>query len=138
MEDCMTDWGECDEGWSERIRDKKRECELNLFCNFVWNSHPPGLIPQREKDKSKIYQGHPQGELPQREERLRKTFFVFLNDWPSLRVGYTERGKTKRKKNYNCPYQNSLGYAKGELPQREERLRKNLFWAFIRTDLPPG
>jgi predicted branched-subunit amino acid permease len=42
------------------------------------------------------------------------------------------------KKNLNSPDQNSLGSAQGELPQREERLRKNLFWIFIWTDLSFG
>ncbi len=36
----------------------------------------------------------------------------------------------------NVPKPNSLGSAPGQLPQREERLRKNFGVFFMQTDLP--
>jgi hypothetical protein len=32
---------------------ERRKTKKNLFCNFVWNNHPLGWIPQREKEKRK-------------------------------------------------------------------------------------
>jgi hypothetical protein len=52
-----------------------------------------------------------------------------------LRIVYTERRNTKRKKMSQIKIHWDLYL--GKLSQREERLRKNCFCVFMRTDLPP-
>ena len=57
-------------------------------------------------------------------------FLCFYTDGLFPRVYYTEKRKTKRKKNSNVQNQNLLESAQGELPQREERIRKTFFLCF--------
>jgi hypothetical protein len=57
-------------------------------------------------------------------------------DCPSLRVDYTEKKKTKRKKE-NVINQNSLGSASGRASTVRRKTKKT-FFVFMQTDLPPG
>ncbi len=55
-------------------------------------------------------------------------------------LGYITQKKERlrEKKNSNVPNKNLLESAQGELPQREERIRKTFFCDFILTDLLLG
>jgi hypothetical protein len=63
--------------------------------------------------------------------------YVCFVDWPSSRVDYTERRKTKRKQRKNSQIKIHEDLHQGELPQREESLRKT-FIVFMLNDLPVG
>ncbi len=84
---------------SMRASTERRRTKINLFVCLCGLTFPKGRLHREKKTKRKkenVLNQNLLGSASRRAATERRNLFCFYADWPSPRVDYTERRKTKK------------------------------------------